>query len=330
MSDLVTEVPWNRHASWRGLEQSITPLDAFFGRNHEPFPEPPAALDWAGRSLTLAQLRALPSVEQVVTLECAGNGRTEFQPIPSGTPWGTRAVSTGRFRGVPLAVLLQRWPPEPTQGHLLFTGADRGARGAYERSLSVAEALELEAMVAWEMNGQPLALHHGAPWRLIVPGYYAMASVKWLVRVSYSETPSQGHYQTKDYLFQPRDSTAPERPVTRMLLKSLLLTPRPQEERQGGVTVTGWAWCGQAEVEGVHLVCQGVDGSVQREADLGPSLGRYAWRAFRAEWELAPGDYRVRSFCRAGGRVQPEQAPWNRQGYENNSAPCVEFRVAPR
>lgn len=327
MSDVVTEMPLNRHVSWEGLEHEVTPTSEFFCRNHNPFPEPPQVLDWAGHSLTPEELAAMPQVEHVITLECAGNGRTEFSPVPSGTPWGIRGMSTGRFRGVPVSALLKRFPPPDGHGHVIFQGADRGKEGLYERSLTLDEIAGYEALLALEMNGLPLPLQHGAPIRLVVPGYYAMTSIKWLCRAIYSDQPSDGYFQVQDYLVDYQDPSEAVRPVTVMKPKSILVWPRHDCQVRGAVAVHGKAWSGEGPVASVELVLTGPGGEKRLAAQVGESLGRYAWRSFSAQLSLPPGRYTLQAFCCAGGEVQPAQARWNAQGYENNSAPSVSFEV---
>ena len=327
MSDVVTEMPLNRHASWEGLEPDITPLEAFFCRNHNPFPEPPEALDWAGHRLTLSDLRALPQVEHAVTLECAGNGRTEFSPVPKGTAWGIRGMSTGLFAGVPLTSLLEKFPPAPGQDHVIFRGADLGKEGLYERSLTVAEIHKHCALLALDMNGQPLTDRHGAPFRLVVPGYYAMTSIKWLNQVEYSPEASRGYFQIEDYLVDYNDPDVPVRPATTMRPKSILTEPRQDQKVRGEVVFRGKAWSGEGEVETVEVEVTGPSGSQRLQATLGERLGPFAWRSFQARLSLPAGTYGARSYCRAGGQSQPEQARWNSQGYENNSALRVDFEV---
>lgn len=326
-SDVVTELPLNRHVSWEGLEHEITPTSQFFCRNHNPFPEPPEVLLWAGQRLTPQDLAAMPQVEQVITLECAGNGRTQFDPVPTGTPWGIRGMSTGRFRGVSVASLLQKFPPSEGQEHLIFKGADLGEEGLYERSLSLAEVRKYKPMLALEMNGMPLPLAHGAPIRLVVPAYYAMTSIKWLCEVSYSPTPSNGYFQVQDYLVDYRDPDVPIRPVTTMRPKSILVHPRQDEVVSGEVSFAGKAWSGEGAVTAVELHIRGPQGERRLEATLGSDLGASAWRSFSARLKLSAGDYSVQAFCRAAEQEQPEQARWNSQGYENNSAHTVDFRV---
>jgi DMSO/TMAO reductase YedYZ molybdopterin-dependent catalytic subunit len=327
MSDVVTEIPLNRHISWEGLEHEITPIESFFCRNHNPFPGQPEALDWAGQRLTVDDLAAMPQVEQAITLECAGNGRTDFSPVPSGTPWGIRGMSTGRFQGVPLQTLLEKFPPPEGHHHVVFQGGDQGKEGFYERSLSLDDIKKHSAMLALRMNGQPIPLQHGAPIRLMVPGYYAMTSIKWLCKACYSTVPSTGYFQVEDYLVNYQDPSVPIRPATTVRPKSILVQPRQDEKVAGSVSFQGKAWSGEGAVTGVELWVSGAGDQQRLAAELGADLGPYAWRPFSAQLSLPAGAYTVQAFCQAGGQVQPEQARWNSQGYENNSAHRVSFEV---
>ena len=172
---------------------------------------------------------------------------------------------------------------------------------------------------------EPLLHRHGGPDRLLVPGYFAMASVKWLESVTFSAQPSQGYYQALDYHFvQPGKAN---RPVTWMLAKSILTSPATLTTLTSPLVVAGKAWGGRGSVLGVRIEVQGNGVRRSVEAGLGEDLGRWAWRPFEASLELAPGDYAIRSFCRLEGEEQPLHAPWNQQGYENNSAHCVHITV---
>src|SRR6185503_15217450 len=175
----------------------VMPNARFYVRNHFQIP----ALDPATFQLTvgglaerplrlsLADLRQLPSKNLVVTLECAGNGRTKFDPPIAGEKWDMGAVSTAEWTGVPLVEILDRCGVKANAREVLFRGADggivdgRSERILFERSLPLDAARESEALLAYAMNGEPLPMHHGAPLRVIVPSWYAVASVKWLTEI---------------------------------------------------------------------------------------------------------------------------------------------------
>ena len=134
--------------------------------------------------LSLDDLASMPSRTVRVTMECAGNGRARLEPRPVSQPWLVEAVGTADWTGVPLADLLDQAGVAPAAVEAVFTGADhgfeRGVEQDYQRSLTVADARHPEVLVAYAMNGQPLPPQHGFPARLIVPGWYGMAQVKWL------------------------------------------------------------------------------------------------------------------------------------------------------
>jgi DMSO/TMAO reductase YedYZ molybdopterin-dependent catalytic subunit len=324
MSEVVTENPLNRHLPWAALEETITPTEVFFCRNHYPFPEAPQRLQWGDRVITVDELREMPQVRRAITLECAGNGRTAFAPVPTGTPWERRGLSTGWFSGVTLATLLEAFPHQGGWEHLVFEGADDGAHGPYARSLTQAEIQQLSPFIALDMNDAPLPHQHGGPMRLIVPGYFAMTSVKWLRRFWFSDQPCQGYYQLEDYQIVPEGADKPVRAVTWMRAKSLFSHPLDGATVQGRrVQLRGKAWGGRGAVLAVDVEVNGE----RHSAQLTDDLGRWAWRPFQLEIDLQPGEYTAAAFCRLENEEQPREAMWNRQGYENNSAHTVRFTV---
>jgi DMSO/TMAO reductase YedYZ molybdopterin-dependent catalytic subunit len=195
---------------------------------------------------------------------------------------------------------------------LVFTGADGGR---YKRSLPREAALDPSVLLAWEMNGEPIPPQFGGPLRLVVPGWYGMASVKWLARIEAAETPFEGEYQTRKYVYAPGD------PVTRMRPKAMF-SEVPRIVRAGRpMLIAGMAWSGAA-IARVEVAINAGDGSAGDwcEARLvGPALP-HAWRRFEVRWTPPhPGPYRVR--CRAfdaGGEGQPETPVWNELGYGAN------------
>jgi len=151
------------------------------------------------RSLDYADLTALPATTLPVTMECAGNGRARLIPRPISQPWLVEAVGTAVWKGVPLRDVVAAAGVRPGTAELVFSGADTGVQGGetqeYERSLPPAEALSPEVLLAYEMNGRPLEPQHGAPVRLVVPGWYGMTSVKWLLRITAVTEPYRGNEQ---------------------------------------------------------------------------------------------------------------------------------------
>src|SRR5712691_7362934 len=202
---LIPEPPLERHVG------SITPTTRHYVRDHFPIPQTPArlAVDGAVRSalqLTLDDTRSLPPRSLVVTLECAGNGRAFLQPPVAGEQWRIGAVGTAEWTGASLRDVLAMAEPRASAIEVLCVGADTGtpadvgAHIAFERSLPLPDALRDDVLLAYAMNGNDLSPEHGAPLRLIVPGWYGMASVKWLARLSMLERKFDGFFQSKRYV----------------------------------------------------------------------------------------------------------------------------------
>ncbi len=281
-------------------------------------------------TLDLAALRALPPVTHRVTMECAGNGRARLDPRPVSQPWLVEAVGTADWTGVPLRTLLAEAGVEPDAVEAVFTGADhgveRGVEQDYGRSLTVADATaaDPEVLVAYEMNGAPLPPQHGYPLRLIVPGWYGMAHVKWLTDIELTDTPFTGFQQAVAYRFR-QSPDDPGEPVTRIAPRALMIPPgfpdfmsRTRVVRPGPVRLEGRAWSGRAPVTKVEVSAD--DGVSWRTAELAaPEGGPWAWRHWHAPWTATPGRHvlTVRA-TDAEGTAQPLTQPWNRGGFANN------------
>jgi DMSO/TMAO reductase YedYZ molybdopterin-dependent catalytic subunit len=269
-------------------------------------------------------------------MECAGNGRARLSPRPLSQPWLVEAVSTAVWTGVPLREVVAAAGVRPDAVELVFTGADRGEQGGeeqdYERSLPLADALRPEVLLAYEMNGRPLEPQHGAPLRLVVPGWYGMTSVKWLTRISAVTEPFGGYQQAVAYRYQ-RDEEDPGEGVSRIRVRALMIPPgtpdffsRRRSCEAGEVEVRGRAWSGTAPVSRVEV---GVDG-VWEQATLEPPVGEFAWRGWSYRWQAAPGEHVLS--CRASGvdgETQPLDQPWNHQGMGNNLVQEVPVTVRP-
>lgn len=277
-------------------------------------------------SLDLETLRRRPRVSTVVTMECAGNGRARLRPRPVSQPWLVEAVGTARWTGTPLAPLLREAGLLDEAVDVVFTGADhgieRGVEQDYQRSLTMAEALREEVLLAYEMNGAPLPPQHGYPLRLVVPGWYGMAQVKWLTRISAVADPFDG-FQMRAYRLrdQPGEDGVP---VTRIEPRALLVPPgfpdfmsRTRVLHPGEVTVEGRAWSGWAPVSAVEVSVDG--GTTWHAAHLEPAPGRYGWARWTWTWPATPGDYQLCARAHdTSGRSQPVDQPWNRGGFANN------------
>ena len=289
------------------------------------------------QTLSLDDLRARPAVELEVTMECAGNGRALLPaPRPVSQPWLAEAVGTGAWTGTPLALLLADAGLDEDAVEIVFSGLDRGVEGGesqqYERSLSVDEALRDDVLLAYGLNGGPLPPQHGFPLRLVVPGWYGMAHVKWLTRITAVAEPFTGYQQVHAYRLR-RAEDDPGEPLSRVFPRALMVPPGiagfPERERTldaGPTTVEGRAWSGWAPIETVEVSVDG--GATWAVAELDPPPRRWAWRGWRFAWEATPGDHVL--CCRArdeAGNEQPEEADWNVGGYANNGIQRVPVRV---
>jgi DMSO/TMAO reductase YedYZ molybdopterin-dependent catalytic subunit len=337
----VSSRPLNAETPLSALTTPLTPSRSFYVRTHFDVPRIQAdewslTLDGAverSLRLDLSDLQRSSGHSVCVTLECAGNGRRAMDPPPPGLSWGFGAVGTARFTGVPLSELLDRAGAEPDACEVVFVGADRGRVESgelvpYARSLPLEVARHEDTVVAWAMNGLPLRAEHGFPARLVVPRWYAMASVKWLMGIQVLDAPFEGFFQKDEYVYVEEGSSA--RPVTLMRVRAVIGTPGDGAEVQpGAVEIAGSAWSGYSTVTRVEVT---LDGGVSwNEAELGPALSPYAARPWRYQARLKSGSYSalVRATDQSGN-TQPTAAPWNARGYGNNVLHGIRFTVTSR
>ena len=325
-----------------GLRYDVTPAGLHYLLIHFDIPPAdPAAwrLEIGGlvsspRSLSLAQIRRMPAQTLRVTLECAGNGRGQISPRYPSVPWMEEGVSTAEWTGVALCGLLHESGLQAGAQEIVFHGADRGIeRGiehSFSRSLTPVEAQCDDVLVAYAMNGAPLPPQHGAPLRLVVPGWYGMASVKWLSRIEAIDRAFDGVQQAQSYHF--RDAPGGKGvPCKHMRVNSLMAPPgipdfytRGRSVLAGTVEILGRAWSGAGPVRRVEF---GVDGD-WNEAALEPPASAHAWQRWRANWNASPGEYELR--CRAtdeAGATQPLEPEWDATGFGNNSVQRVALTV---
>lgn len=323
----VKREPFNAEAPLEALTQPRTPTDSFFVRSNFAAPELPAAthritVEGAVETpltLRLTDLARGPLREVTATVECAGNGRTAMSPLPEGEPWDKGALSTAVWRGVPLAEVLGRARLRPNVLEILVEGADGEGSKRFARALPVSKAMHPDTLLVTEMNGEPLPRAHGAPVRLIVPGWYGMASVKWVKRIEALTRPFTGYYQRERYIYDLSNGRAPE-PVTRMRVKSLILTPSEGARvAPGRVVVHGIAWSGERRVVQVEVAVNG--GETWKPATLLEKPRPSAWVRWAFTWEDAkPGRHTLRARATdEAGETQPETSQWNRLGYGNNA-----------
>ena len=274
-------------------------------------------------SFTYRQLRSLPSVEIPAFIECAGNGRSFFasqQGTPaSGTQWGLGAVGVASWRGVRLAEVLERARIERTAVDLMPQGLDAdyvtgGVNyGQVRRPLPVVKAFK-DAVLAYEMNGQPLPADNGYPVRLVVPGWVGVANIKWLGQIQVSKSPLYSYWNTTNYILEGPNYPTPI-PVTQQVLKSAFelafnanLPNRPH-------VLSGRSWSGSAPIARVDISTDG--GTTWHRARLHGSNFPHAWVRWDYPWRPpGPGSYTLQARATDWvGNTQPDTVPFNTLGY---------------
>ncbi len=319
----------------------VTPARRLFIRNNLV---PPAVRDgdrWtvavegvvAPRTFTVAELATgFPATTMPAVLQCAGNGR-RFLDEPAGTPWATGAAGGVEGTGVRLAdVVAACGGPRPGLAFLTATGGDPTDNPAerVERSIPAAKALA-DCLLAVQMNGEPLGLAHGAPVRFVVPGYYAVNSVKYVVRLAFTAAESDAAIMATRYrVTSPGETSSPDdESCWAMNVKSWVVEPGAgQRLPPGPVHVEGVAFAGERTVAGVEV--SGDAGRTWTPARLDADRGPAAWRRFTARLDLAAGRHVLvsRATDEAGDR-QPERSEPNVDGYRNNgwAEPAVSVDV---
>jgi len=343
--------PFNAEPPRQALAHSaITPLDTFYVRGHGPVCNIEQT-GWTMRidglvgqelSLTLDDLRSdrFRHTEVTATLQCAGNRRSgliEVRDIPGEAPWGPGATGTAHWRGVPLRDVLAEAHLLTDAAHIAFIGADLSDEAdppqLYGASIPLRKALADEVLLAYEMNGTPLASVHGAPVRIIVPGYIGARSVKWLQRIEIRDEPWDGYYQATAYrLLPPGEEPAPGKGMAleEVALNADFLFPDDNTTVRAGTTrVGGYALAGGTRtISRVDISADG--GQTWTQANLLENQGPWAWRLWQADLNLPAGEHEL--IARAwdsAANLQPERAEsvWNPKGYVNNSWTRIHIHV---
>ncbi len=335
---IVTSGPENSETPLEQVPSWVTPNRLFFVRNHF---EPPVVTDARAWELTLeglvarpmrwtlAQLEAMPQHGVFATVECAGNGRSFLKEKAEGVQWGAGAIGHAEWTGVRLRDLLEPAGIKASATEIIFEGADRGEEGGktmnFSRSLPLAKALHPDTLVALRMNGEALEPNHGAPLRLFVPGWYGVASVKWLRTMRVTDQPYQGYFQTTKYSIIRGGRRQPLGPGS---VKSEVLSPAAGAQVGAGtVRIAGVAWAGEAGVSRVDVSTDG--GRTWHAAHLTGIDQPYSWRQWEALWTVtAPGDYEIVTRAHSSrGETQPIEYDRDNLGYLINVVRPVRVRV---
>ncbi len=326
-----------------GFVDYITPIEHFFVRTHVLVPAVNAAqwrLKVEGQvetplSLTIDDLRSMPATELVSVVECAGNGRTFYNPPVAGMQWANGAVGNGRWRGVRLADVLKRAGVQPGAVEVLFDGADVpiGTMEDFQRAVPMPKALDPDTMLAYEMNGEILPVKHGFPLRAIVPGWPGDYWMKWVTSVRVLDREFGGYWMKSAYR-HPGKPVAPGAavaqdamaPLKSLRVKSVIASPADGSQVRVGesVSIRGTAWSGDSgPVTGVDVSLD--NGRSWAPARLGRDQSRYGWRLW--DFAFVPAAERYYSVLArardASGDLQPLTQEWNPSGYVWNVVPRV-------
>ena len=340
---VITRSPENSETPIDAFRNWITPNEQFYVRNHFDDPDLDQS-SWAlrlngcverERQLTWEQLDEMPKASLVATLECAGNGRSFLEGEVPGVQWGAGAVGNAEWSGVSVGSLLHSAGIRDGALEVVFEGADSGVDGdadgevRFARSLPIDLALHPDTLIALRMNGEVLSTEHGYPARLIVPGWYGVASVKWLSAIRVVTERFRGFFQSIRYTVKRKSGRGLREDVVAMMLpKSEITRPRYGERLPlGSRLIEGVAWAGPEAVAAVELSCDG--GASWKRAELVGPQRRYTWTHWRVEWAPpGPGDYSLLARAiSSSGEIQPSRHNPLHGGYHINFSRPLEISV---
>jgi len=277
------------------------------------------------KTFSLAQLKKLGHTTMATILQCSGNGRGFFAHEVRGSQWKTGAAACVVWTGVPMKVVVDACGGVDSDAVFMTSaGVDHVPTGLDEKKAkverSVPKKVYKDAMLAWEMNGVPLPNAHGGPLRMVTPGYFGINNVKHLGQVAFTKTESTVKYMKSSYRISPIGKKGSQYPSCwEMPVKSWITRPTDETGtvKAGNVQIVGVAMGGTKKVRSVRVSIDGGQ-SWKKAKVVGPDLGKYAWRQFVFEANLAPGSYNLASMASGGGKTQPELRYENRRGYAHN------------
>lgn len=317
----------------------ITPTNRLFVRNNVTPPSADIVKDpdsWKlevngvgkPRTFTVAELKSLGLAAVTIVLQCSGNGRAWFPSKPSGTQWTVGAAGCAVFTGVPVAAVLEAvGGMADGMVYMTSTGGEEIPAGIDAKTVMVERSVPIsaikDAILAWEINGEPLPLAHGGPLRMIVPGYTGVNNVKYIKQLAFTKEQSPAKIQQTGYRFAPLGGKGEptQASIWEMPPKSWINLPSDESKTvpAGQVQISGVAMGGMTAAKTIEVSING--GKDWQKAEfIGPDLGQYAWREFVLSVKLKPGSYEVASrTTNDAGQTQPEERLENNRGYLNNS-----------
>ena len=342
---VIVQDPENSETPLNDLRSWVTPNRLFFVRNHFDVPEIEPS-EWRLKvgglvekkiELDLPLIERLPARSVFATMECAGNGRSFLEQSTHGVQWGAGAIGHAEWTGVPLRLALEMAKPKAGAREVVFTGADRGTEPdhpqtmAFARSLPLDTALGEDVLLATRMNGEPLTPEHGYPLRLIVPGWYGVASVKWLTGIHVTDKEFEGYYQSTKYTVRRRTARGMQVEVVgEMQPKSEILQPVDHGKVGVGLNrVLGVAWAGPDAVAAVEVSTD--DGRNWTQASLIGITAPYSWTMWDYSWRpQQTGPCRILSRAvSASGRMQPMRHEPLHGGYLIHHSRPITVSVEP-
>ncbi|WP_458414253.1 sulfite oxidase [Schinkia sp. CFF1] len=335
--------PENQESPIHFLYKWQTPTEYFYRRNHFPYPVLSERNFWlqvVGEvsqpiSIRYDELPSMPIKTLLIPLECAGNKRANFNPKVYGEQWEDGAISQGKWTGVPLKYILQKAGISSNVKEVIFEGTDFGTKPTlhgsipFVRSLPIEKALHMDTIIAFQYNDHPLTLKHGYPMRLVVPNWYAMASVKWLRKITAINHTFSGPFQTDDYVYYPYKSSDKDKlPVTIMNVNSTIQKPKNYSILNTGThQIKGIAWTGKGFITEVQVSFD--KGETWRQATINKiPQEQYSWINWSFEWKVdKKGEYTIYARAKdSEGRIQPLAPFWNRKGYGYNAVAKVDVK----
>ena len=321
------------------IERFLTPQALFYVRSHGPVPDlaedhriEVSGMGVQSRSFSTGDLKSTFATRTVTAvLQCAGNRRTDLQQVgkTSGDPWDVGAIGNAEWTGVRLADVLDAVGARQADNlFVAFTGADEvdveGEKELFGVSIAMAKARAPDVLIAWAMNGEPLAPEHGAPLRMVVPGYAGVRSAKWLTRIEVRDTPSDAPIQAHDYKLFPADVTSETvdwgqgLTINAMPLNAAICSPGSGESLPAGrVQIEGYAIGSDRGISRVEVSVNG-GRDWQRATFAEDPEARWGWRRWSLDTTLVKGrqHFVVRAFDEAGqGQPERPDTMWNFAGY---------------
>jgi len=352
---VLNDRPINAEAPPHLLDDKVTPRDLFFVRNNGTPPVGVDANTWTltiegesakqSKTYTLAELKSkFKNYTYQLTLECGGNGRSEFNPPAKGNQWSLGAVGCAQWTGVRLKDVLEDVGVKPDAVYLGYYGKDTHLSGdpdkvTISRGVPISKAMEDESLIAWEMNGEDIPALNGYPLRLVFGGWPASCSGKWLSKIVIRNQLHDGPKMIGQSYRVPCEPVAPGAKVAdedmciieEMPVKSLITYPKTGAiiKPKDKLAIRGHAWCGNTSVQKVDY---SIDfGMTWKSCDLSDAVNRHAWQHFAAEVEFPQSGY-YEVWARAtdmAGQSQPMIVPgWNPKGYLNNACHRIAVRVS--